>query len=704
MGCGDSASWANQGVGAASLAIAGSLPLLQENAELMARRAIEKFRPQLRSTTQRHPQNPPPEGTPAIATSASADSVPFADAVVEPQAATVAPEPVASEPDPLLAPLPRPPRKTTLQQLQRGAKLIGVPLVWMGVMAFCGGTAYSAYTWLTDTSPIPNCDRLWFFSRDADKLYCAEQAIQQQGSEQALLSGLELATRIPDYHYLHQRATQLQKNWSNQVVQVAQDRAMDGDLAGAIALAKQLPPGNPSYRDAKNLVLEWSKLRDREANLLAKIEIALQKRDWNAAEAVVQPESTSISEYERHQLNRLTERIVSERVAYNQLRQLRQLVEQKKPGDPLPLGRAIQLALQINPKAYVGQAVQADIERWSGYLVQIADAQLAQRNLNGAITTAQWLPETAALTPSVRHLLWVYRAQQLDWGEPTKPPTAEQLWQISTALSSLGEIPANSPLYTQAQALAQGLEKHLQDLTQLSLANTAAQAQQPASLQVAIAMASAITSDRPHRLQAQTLMADWRNDIQRLADRPYLTAARQLAKSGQIKDLQAAIAQATQVKLGRPLRAEAQAAIFDWKQKIQVIEDQPILTQARKLAQQKQLGQAIAQAAKVPPGRALYPEAQATIAEWTRQIQLTEDQPILAAARALASQNDWGAAIDVAYQIAPGRALYNEAQKSIADWSTRIETERSRDRSDRYARNWDETNPTRSDRDRRFYR
>lgn len=593
------------------------------------------------------------------------------------------------------------PRRTVIQQLRRGARVIGVPLVWMGVLAFCGGTAYSAYTWLTDTSPIPDCDRLWFFSRDADKLYCAEQAIQQEGSDKALLAGLELATRIPDYHYLHQRAAQLQKLWSNQVVQAAQDRALDGDLAGAIALAKQLPPGNPAYRDAKNLVLEWSNLRDREAELLAKIETALQKRDWAAAEAVVQPESAAISEYERHQLNRLTERIVSERVAYNQLRQLRQLVEQKQPGDPLPLGRAIQLALQINPKTYVSQAVRGDIERWSGFLVQIADAQLAKGNLNGAIATAQWLPETAPLTPSVRHLVWVNRAQHLDFGAPTKSPTAEQLWQLSMAVSSLRQIPLNSPLYAAAQGLAQGLEKHLQDATQLSLAQVAANTQQQPSLQLAIALAGSISLERPRRLQAQTLMAEWRNDSQRVEDRPYLMAARQVAKSGVVKDLQAAIAQASQIKLGRALRPEAQAAIFDWKQKIQMIEDQPILAQARKLAQQKQLGNAIAQAAKVPYGRALYPEAQAAIAEWTRQIQLTEDQPILAEARMLASQNRWGAAMDVAYQIAPGRALYNEAQKSIADWAARLATERSRDDSERYARSGEDAELPRSDRDRR---
>ena len=149
--------------------------------------------------------------------------------------------------------------------------------------------------------------------------------------------------------------------------------------------------------------------------------------------------------------------------------------------------------------------------------------------------------------------------------------------------------------------------------------------------------------------------------------------ARQSAKPGTIPALESAIAEASKISLDRALRSEAQSDIFDWQQEIQVIEDRPLLDAAVALADLGQLPEAIAEARKIQPGRALHHRAQTLIEEWTAAIQIAEDQPILDEAKDLAYIGSLSAAINLASQIAPGRALYDEAQQAIGLWKAERE-------------------------------
>ena len=209
---------------------------------------------------------------------------------------------------------------------------------------------------------------------------------------------------------------------------------------------------------------------------------------------------------------------------------------------------------------------------------------------------------------------------------------------------------------------------------------------------MAIDLAQTITPDRPQRVYAQTLIADWRKAIQQAEDRPYLVAAQNLAKTGEIKQLKAAIVLAGRIPLGRALRPEAQNAVFDWQQQIQTIEDQPFLKQAQALANQKKLKEAIQAAAKVPPSRALSKDAQALIQTWTVQVQTAEDQPILIQANALADQGSLGSAISTAAQIAPDRALYAEAQAAIGRWDAQLARLEAQQQASRRSKPADPTN------------
>lgn len=174
--------------------------------------------------------------------------------------------------------------------------------------------------------------------------------------------------------------------------------------------------------------------------------------------------------------------------------------------------------------------------------------------------------------------------------------------------------------------------------------------------------------DQPRRSEAQTLVAHWRNQVETLADRHFLAQARHLALAGTLDSLRTAIALASKIDLGRALRVDAQTLIAEWQAQTERIQDQPILNRARNLARQGQLQAAIDQAARIDSDRVLYSEAQAAIDRWVRDIQTSQDRPLLEEAIALANQGNLSEAIALAGQIGYDRALYYEAQDYISRW------------------------------------
>lgn len=570
-------------------------------------------------------------------------------------------------------------------RLMQGAKRLGVPLLWVGVIAFCGGTGYSAFCWLVAPAGNTGCDRLWLFSPDADKLFCAEQAARSKKVDQ-LLAGLRLVDGWPSEHPLHQQVAKLQREWTQALLAIAAQKASNNDLKGAIQLAQQVSANNPLYKEAQKSISDWENNLKQVKAIESDLRVALWSRDWTKAEALLKQLPAQKNDYLQRQVNRWEEQIATEQIAYQQFEQVRQLVtpdpanpQGRIEEDATKIGEAIRMAMQICPNQYSRIDIQNSIERWSWLLAEIARTRLKQGDVEAAIAAIQWIPDHISLPHDLNQLLWFARARTLATNPPPKIPTQADLWSILTTLAAIRQLPANSPFHTQVQSYLPQLEARLQDMTQLTLAQAVGSVQQLPTLMLATQMAQTITPDRPHRIYGQSLIAEWRQGMERAEDRPYLYGAQQLAASGKIPDLQAAIAQASQISLGRALRPDAQAAIFTWQQKIQTIEDRPVLEQARSLAKQGKLPAAIASAQQIAAGRALYPEAQAAIQTWTVTLQTAEDQPILKQANALADQGDLGAALDLAYQIAPGRALYDQAQTAIARWSAKLEaTHRSR--------------------------
>jgi hypothetical protein len=366
----------------------------------------------------------------------------------------------------------------------------------------------------------------------------------------------------------------------------------------------------------------------------------------------------------------LTNQIFAERSAWGALQEARRLARTKNAEN---LVAALTQLDTIDPQTRAWDAAKAERQEWSTALADIALQRWRAGQTEEAIALAQLIPTSDTLDAEGQNLVRYSHAQQLAQESPVDQwePSPVHIWQLREAIAALEGIPQGSLFYTAAQDLVMGWQTHLADAQDLQLANAIASLGQRPALELAIYQAEQIDSERPRRQQAQTLIAHWSRQIERLQDMPLLTLARQQAERGSIADLRAAIALALRIEANGILHSNAQEDISAWSDEIERIEDQPILDQAQQYAEQGHLQRAIREARTIEQGRSLYAEARQQIETWRATIdraRIAEDREILDEATALASQDSLTRAIDLAAQIGSDRPLYGEARSAIAQW------------------------------------
>ncbi len=220
------------------------------------------------------------------------------------------------------------------------------------------------------------------------------------------------------------------------------------------------------------------------------------------------------------------------------------------------------------------------------------------------------------------------------------------------------------------------LQERAKDWRILANAGSSAQLDTVFGIEEAIEEAEKLEKDSEYYELGQKLISGWSAEIDGVR---YLSRAREIARVGTIANLNKAISEARLVSGSNPRYSEAQQEIYKWRQKIQTIEDQPILNRAKELSYGNNTSawhRAIAEANLISKGSPLYSEAQNYTRTWRANIQRVEDRPILDEAESFANINNYPAAIDAAKRIGSGRALYPDAQSRINRWQQEIDGER----------------------------
>ncbi|MEO1067681.1 MAG: hypothetical protein AAFW95_00955, partial [Cyanobacteria bacterium J06638_6] len=534
-----------------------------------------------------------------------------------------------------------------------------------GSGVFCGW----ALIWLTRIPPLPDCDQITPFHSSSDLLYCAK-AQARTGEPNNLVQSVLLTANWPKAHTQYDDSQEILKDASEQILVLANRWAQEGKLDDAVGLAAEIPLDTPLRKPAQSVIFEWQQDWKQGRAIEAQIKPALAASDWELAKTYLQEFKSLKSNYW------LTTRYVFwqrqfqiEKQGWDQLLAARTLASTNQIEN---LRQAMVLARAIDLRSQVWIAAEKDIDLWSKTVVDVALQRWQVGDRDGALELARVVPPGPHLSGSAQELVNLAQAQRLvaeaqPAGEKLSPRYGHML-ALSGAIAAIDQLPANSPYAAADLSSVEQWQNQLEDLRRLKFSDMVARLGQRTTYEWAIDQAQQVEIGRPRRIQGQTLVAQWRANIQRIEDRPTLTAARRLARPGTIAALETAIAKAGEVELGRALRVEAQTLVAEWQQEIQVIEDRPILDAAVALANDGKLPEAIAEARKIESNRALHSRAQGLIQGWTTTLQIAEDKPILDEAKDLAYGGSLSAAISLAEKIAPGRALYGEARTAIALW------------------------------------
>lgn len=485
-------------------------------------------------------------------------------------------------------------------------------VLWLVLlMLIPGGTGFLAMAMLLKLPSAPNCPAIfWPLASASVRLHCAQLAASKQ-TVKDLLQAIALVKQLPENHPLRGEIDRSIEQWSRDILQLADQSFQSGKLEEAIATARQIPQGISTGQLIDEQITKWQTIWSKAENIYQESQKELQERHWQSAFMLsakllrVDNKYWSSTQYEK--LNRL---ISAAREDGDKLDKAEDLASSGVVNNLL---EAIKLAESIGQESYLHQKAQESISLFGRKMLELAQSKMDKRDADAALDIARQIPEITKLQPEIDDFIALSEAQRSAW---------------------IGSV---------------------------------------SSLEDAIAQAQKIDTSRSTYDKAQQLIARWQLEIE---DVSRLEKARNLAGQGTVNDLTAAIAEAQRIPASNPRAQEARQESSRWRAQVEAIEDQPYLDRAEQIALLEDINSlqaAIAEASQIRNGRALYPEARKLIRSWTAKIQRIQDQPYLDQARTLADSGDLPAAINTAQQVASsGRALAGEAQTAIDDWQGQI--------------------------------
>ncbi|MBD2105995.1 hypothetical protein [Nodosilinea sp. FACHB-13] len=501
------------------------------------------------------------------------------------------------------------------------------------------GAALGAFFWLINLPPTANCENPASVTTDRAQLFCAQVAAES-GALPDVLTALDLAGSWTAGHPLYYEVQPLIEQWSWVVLKAAeQELRSNGSMEQAQALVSHIPTESPVFATAQETMQTWQGEWDQGEAIMATAQTALKQKDWaTASQQVLALAELNNSHWRVEQVQALSRQIRLERRAQELLGEA---VATAVPGGSDRLEAALRTASQIDESTYARQQVQPYLDRWSDLLLKLGQDKWYASELDAAIA----LGRSAALNPSraqvAQELIWISQARQMAQKSLTTWRTSpDQLVTLYQAMLLANRLPADSPYYPQAQSSVMSWRNHMGELARLQTAQAIGQVRTKETLNAAASQAAQVPQGHPRRVQAQTMVAHWRQEIERLEDRPQLVKAHELARAKTFDGLREAIQTASGIALHRALRGEAQSWVYIWTSELQVMEDRPLLNRARSLAQRGQLSQAIVEASGVKPGRALYDEATDAIAGWQGEIAAAERARLRAIERAAARRTE----------------------------------------------------------------
>ncbi|MBD2252833.1 chromosome segregation ATPase [Nostoc parmelioides] len=526
-----------------------------------------------------------------------------------------------------------------------------------------GGIGFLAMAMLLKLPSAPNCPAIfWPLASASVRIHCAQLAASKQTVDD-LLQAIALVKQLPQDHPLRGEADRFLEEWSRDVLELADESFQAGNLEQAIATAKKIPEDLTAYKLVDEQITKWQTIWSKAQGIYADAEEELRQQRWQSAFMVASQLLRVDNKYwASAKYDELNDIITSSKEDVDKLDKAQRLANSKEVDNLL---EAIKLAESIEQKSYLYRKAQESIPAFGRKMLELAQAKMDARDADTALEIARQIPESTGLQTEVEDFIALGDARRNAW--------LGNIAGLETAISQAQQINASRPNYDQAQQLISRWQLEIEDVARLEKAQGLANQGTINDLVAAIAEAQMIPGSNPRGSEARQNINRWQSQVETIEDRPYLDRAEQIALLDDVNSLQAAIAEAGQIRQGRALYPEARRRIRTWVSKVQRIQDQPYLDQAREFAARGDLSAAINAAQTIASsGRALSGEAQTAIDDWRSQIRARDNWNRAREVAAAGTSPALAEAIRIANQVSNNSILRMDANIAIDQWGQQI--------------------------------
>ncbi|MBK1990317.1 chromosome segregation ATPase [Sphaerospermopsis aphanizomenoides BCCUSP55] len=525
------------------------------------------------------------------------------------------------------------------------------------------GVGFISMSMLLKLPSAPNCPKIfWPLASASVRLHCASLAASKQTLND-LLQAIALVKELPPNHPLRGQINSFLEEWSRDILQLADQSFQSGNLEEAIATARQVPEDLEARKIVEEQITKWQSIWSKAEAIYDESIKELGQRHWQSAFMLsskllrINNQYWATTKYD--ELNRI---IVTAREDGDKLYKAEGLADSRSVDKVL---EAIKLAESIKSDSYLYQKAQELIPVFGRKILKLAQAKMDQRDADTALEIVRQIPPIAELQAEIDDFVVLGEAQRSAW--------IGTVSGLEAAISQAQQIDASREVYEKAQELITRWQLEIQDVSRLEKARSLASQGTINELTAAISEAQMIPDSNPRADEARQEMNRWRGQVESIEDRPYLERADQIALLEDINSLQSAIAEASQIRSGRALYPEARRKIRTWTAKIQRIQDQPYLDQARIIADSGDLNTAIREAQKIASsGRALASEAQIAVDTWQEQIRAKENWRKAREVAITGTPEALAEAIRLADRVSNRNVLRMDANVAIDQWSQQL--------------------------------
>lgn len=565
--------------------------------------------------------------------------------------------------------LPLPTKRSLGSAITSMSWLKSWPMVMLVIFGFLGTVGTTAVFSLFRTPGTPNCRTIFWPTASASlRLQCAE-TYAERGDAKSLLAAIDLVDRLPEDHPLRRDIINTRiEDWANLLLDLAERAFEEGDIEGAIDNARKIPAQTAAADVVEDRIVRWKTIWEEGESLFETAINRLKEKNFQSAFTLSVALLDVDNEYwATEKYGELTQSISRAR---EDSRKLSKALESAKAGTLKGFSSALDQLEEIAEESVFYTEAREEREKIANEMLLTGERLLANRKLAEARAMVGAIPRDTGLREEIADFQIFAAAYQQAW--------TSSIGGLEAAINQMRRLGNNRPSYSRAQRLIAQWQQEIREIALLTQARERASRGSTADLTAAIAIANQVSRNSPQWKATETQISEWRSRVETVQDRPILERADQLAVGGTPDNLRAAIQEARKISAQRTLGEEAAERVATWRDRIQRIEDQPMLDQARLSASAGDLTSAIAIASRIGSDRALYDTARSDIERW--QAQETGRQRLSEATRVAArgTADAIAQAITIAQQVPTQSNRKFSANRQIDRWSWNLLSEAER--------------------------